>query len=61
MHWTGTILVDEKGRDESWIGRNLAYKPVVVKSHQALLGRFLNVQVRKTFSTYLEAKVTQKI
>jgi tRNA A37 methylthiotransferase MiaB len=61
MHWTGIILVDEKGRDESWIGRNLAYKPVVVKSHQALLGRFLNVQVRKTFSTYLEAKVTQKI
>jgi MiaB-like tRNA modifying enzyme len=61
LHWTGTILVDEKGRDESWIGRNFAYKPVVVKSHQALLGRFLNVQVRKTFATYLEAKVTQKI
>jgi tRNA A37 methylthiotransferase MiaB len=61
MHWTGTILVDEKGRDESWIGRNFAYKPVVVKSNQALLGRFLNVEVRKAFATYLEAKVTQKI
>jgi len=61
MHWTGTILVDEKGRSESWIGRNFAYKPVVVKSNQALLGRFLNIQVRNTFATYLEAKVTQKI
>jgi len=61
MHWTGTILVDEKGRNESWIGRNFAYKPVVVKSNQALLGRFLNIQVRNTFATYLEAKVTQKI
>ncbi len=61
LHWTGTILVDEEGRDGSWIGRNYAYKPVVVKSNQALLGRFLNVRVRNIFSTYLEAETTQGI
>jgi MiaB/RimO family radical SAM methylthiotransferase len=61
MHWKGTILVDERGRDESWIGRNFVYKSVVVKSNQSLLGRFLNVQVRNTFATYLEAEITQKI
>jgi threonylcarbamoyladenosine tRNA methylthiotransferase CDKAL1 len=61
MHWKGTILVDERGRDESWIGRNFAYKPVVVKSDRSLLGRYLKVQVRNTFPTYLEAEITQKI
>ncbi len=61
MHWKGTILVDERGRDESWIGRNFAYKPVVVKSKHSLLGRFLNIRVRKTFATYLEAETTRKI
>jgi threonylcarbamoyladenosine tRNA methylthiotransferase CDKAL1 len=29
--WTGDILINEKGKDNSWIGRNYAYKPVIVK------------------------------
>jgi MiaB/RimO family radical SAM methylthiotransferase len=59
MSWTGKILVDERGKQAgSWIGRNFAYKPVVVKSeNESLLGRFLNVQVVKTFQTYLEAVI----
>ena len=54
--WTGRILVDEKGSGNSWIGRNYAYKPVVVGSGENLLGKFLNVQVKKAFATYLEAE-----
>ena len=59
MNWTGKILVDEKGKQQgSWIGRNFAYKPIVIKSeNESLLGKFLNVRVVKTFQTYLEAKI----
>jgi len=59
MDWTGKILVDERGKQlGSWIGRNFAYKPIVVKSEdESLLGRFLNVRVVKAFQTYLEAVI----
>jgi len=30
-NWQGKILIDEKGKHDSWIGRNYCYKPVVVK------------------------------
>ena len=57
MGWNGTVLFDEKGKGESWMGRNFAYKPVVVKTGESLLGNFVRVRVVKTFSTYLEAEI----
>jgi threonylcarbamoyladenosine tRNA methylthiotransferase CDKAL1 len=56
--WTGKILIDEKGKQPgSWIGRNFAYKPVVIRSeNNPLLGESMNVHVVKTFQTYLEAE-----
>ncbi len=57
LNWEGEILVDEKGRDSSWIGRNFAYKPIVVKSHRNLAGRFLRARVNKACSTFLEAEI----
>ena len=59
LGWEGEILVDEKGKGSSWIGRNTAYKPIVVKSKENLLGRFLKVKVTKAFSTYLEADIVK--
>jgi MiaB-like tRNA modifying enzyme len=57
MNWTGKILIDEPGKQSgSWIGRNFAYKPIVIKSEdETLFGRFLDARVVKTFQTYLEA------
>jgi threonylcarbamoyladenosine tRNA methylthiotransferase CDKAL1 len=55
--WTGTALFDEKGKGESWMGRNFAYKPVVVKGGESLVGRFVQVRVVNSFSTYLEAEI----
>ncbi|MDR2720360.1 MAG: tRNA (N(6)-L-threonylcarbamoyladenosine(37)-C(2))-methylthiotransferase [Nitrososphaerota archaeon] len=53
-NWSGEILVDEPGKVEgSWIGRNFAYKPVVVESKQNLLGKTLRVRVAKVTGTYL--------
>ena len=56
--WAGEVLMDEKGKvPGSWIGRNFAYKPVVVKSSENLLGKTLRVKVVKAFSTYLAGTV----
>jgi MiaB-like tRNA modifying enzyme len=57
--WKGRILVDEIGKQlESFIGRNLAYKPIVVRSSdRSLLGKFISVHVKRTFRTYLEAEI----
>ena len=57
MGWEGTVLFDERGKGESWMGRNFAYKPVVVKGGESLVGRFVQVRVVNAFSTYFEAEV----
>lgn len=53
--WVGEILVDEAGKfSGSWIGRNFAYKPIVVKDISTnMLGKTLRVKVVEAFSTYL--------
>ena len=33
LNWEGKILIDEKGKGGSWIGRNDFYKPVIVKGN----------------------------
>jgi len=52
--WVGEVLVDEKGKVEgSWVGRNFAYKPVVTKSTDNLLGKSIRVKVVEASQTYL--------
>jgi len=61
INWKGQILIDEKGRKpDSWIGHNFAYKPIVVKSRESLLGRIVNVHVVKAFQTYLKAEILNR-
>ena len=56
--WKGRVLVDEVGKDVgSWIGRNFAYKPIVLKSTKDLLGSTLTVEVAKAFPTFLEGRI----
>ena len=56
IDWEGTVLFDEKGKSESVMGRNFAYKPVVAKAGETLLGKLVKVRVVDAFSTYLEAE-----
>jgi MiaB-like tRNA modifying enzyme len=52
--WVGEVLVEEKGKVEgSWVGRNFAYKPVVIKSLDNLLGKSVRVKVVEASTTYL--------
>jgi len=56
--WEGEVLVDEVGKiSGSWIGRNFAYKPIVVQSNSDLLGKIVKVKVVKAFSTYLKGEL----
>lgn len=57
IDWEGTVLFDESGKGESWMGRNFAYKPVVVKGGEYLVGRFVQVRMVDAFSSYLEAEI----
>jgi len=48
--WQGKVLIDEIGKNNAVIGRNFAYKPVVIKNHAEsnpvnILGRFVEVKI----------------
>lgn len=59
--WVGQVLIDERGKvDGSWVGRNFAYKPVVVKSSDNLLGKTMRVKAIETSVTYLKGTIIEK-
>ncbi|MBT8171796.1 tRNA (N(6)-L-threonylcarbamoyladenosine(37)-C(2))-methylthiotransferase [Candidatus Bathyarchaeota archaeon] len=57
INWEGIVLFNERGKEESLMGRNFAYKPVVIKTNNSLLGRFINVRIVDAFPTYLQGKI----
>ena len=62
VSWSGEVLVDEKGTVEgSWVGRNFAYKPVVVKSMDNLLGKTVQVKIVEALGTYLMGEVRKSL
>lgn len=55
--WSGNILVDEKGKDGTWIGRTYSYKPVAFESHENLLGEKIFVKIVDVRPTHLIGKL----
>jgi MiaB-like tRNA modifying enzyme len=54
INWQGEILVTETGRrKDQYIGRNFAYKPVLVESKRNMLGETLKVAIKKAAITHL--------
>ena len=54
--WSGTVLVDEYVEaKKNWLGRNYAYKPVVLKGTYKL-GNTVNVKITKAEETHLVAQ-----
>jgi threonylcarbamoyladenosine tRNA methylthiotransferase CDKAL1 len=43
--WEGPVIIDEVGRNGTMIGRNPAYKPVVLDTEKANLGRIVEVRI----------------
>lgn len=57
LGWSGEVLIDEPGKPGSWMARNFAYKPIVIKSEEDLLGRKVNVKIKKINSAYLTGEL----
>ncbi|UCE95185.1 MAG: tRNA (N(6)-L-threonylcarbamoyladenosine(37)-C(2))-methylthiotransferase [Candidatus Bathyarchaeota archaeon] len=62
-NWSGEILINEIGKAESVIGRNFAYKPVVIrhingsKCARNLLGKSVSVRIIDIFQSYLAGEI----
>lgn len=56
MGWEGDILIDEKGKDKSFIGRNFAYKPIIIKGNFKS-GDVVNVRIRAITSFDLRGNI----
>lgn len=54
--WRGKVLIDEKGKNDTWIGRNNAYKPVVVRGNFKL-GDEIEVEIHDATSFDLRGRV----
>jgi MiaB-like tRNA modifying enzyme len=50
--WSGTILIDEVGKNDTSVGRNFAYKPIVVKGIYKL-GDEIKVKILDVTKHYL--------
>lgn len=55
--WKGEIVIDEQGKDNTWIGRNYAYRPVIVEGDFSL-GQELNVVIDKITKFDLRGRLT---
>ncbi|MEM5782299.1 MAG: tRNA (N(6)-L-threonylcarbamoyladenosine(37)-C(2))-methylthiotransferase, partial [Candidatus Aenigmatarchaeota archaeon] len=57
LNWEGETLVSEIGKKPNqYIGRNFAYKPILIESKENILGRLINVKIYDFTSTYLIGK-----
>ncbi|MBI2142922.1 tRNA (N(6)-L-threonylcarbamoyladenosine(37)-C(2))-methylthiotransferase [Candidatus Woesearchaeota archaeon] len=56
--WRGKIIVDEKGKlPGTYVGRNFAYKPVLVESKGNLLGKSVEIKVTGCAVTHLKGSL----
>jgi MiaB-like tRNA modifying enzyme len=58
-NWEGPILIDEKGKDNTWVGRNFAYKPVIVKG-DLKLGQTVNARINNITTFDLRAEIIRQ-
>ncbi|MBI2650841.1 tRNA (N(6)-L-threonylcarbamoyladenosine(37)-C(2))-methylthiotransferase [Candidatus Woesearchaeota archaeon] len=54
--WKGKIIIDEIGKDNTWVGRNFAYKPVIVRGNFNL-GDEIEVEIKDNTCYDLRADV----
>ena len=50
------VLVIEKGKNKTFVGRTENYKPVVIKE-KVEIGKFITVKVTEATSTYLVGSI----
>lgn len=48
LDWEGSVLITKRGKESSWKGRNFAFKPVLIKTDDDLMGKSVNVRISET-------------
>jgi MiaB-like tRNA modifying enzyme len=51
------IFVDEVGKESSFIGRTIEYKPVVVKTEENIFGKIVRVRIEEAKSNFLVGSI----
>ncbi len=59
INWQGKILIDEVGKEDSFIGRNIFYKPVIIRG-DVKVGDVVNVKVKQATPFDLRADLVEK-
>ena len=58
LDWTGNCFVNKNGKiDGTMIGRNFAYRPIVLKNSDVVLGNHYNVKIVEAQSNYLVGEI----
>lgn len=60
LGWQGEVYVEEKGKIGTFVGRNYAYKPVVIKSEENILGMQMIARIIETRKNYLVGVTTRQ-
>lgn len=60
IDWEGEIIINEKGKNNEWLGRNYAYKQVVVHGNFSL-GQRLNVKITDATKFAIKAIVLENV
>lgn len=54
VNWKGDVLISKKGKKPGqWLGRNFAYKSVLINKRDKILGKFLKVKILEASPSYL--------
>lgn len=65
LHWKGQVLVDEEGKKknsdglETVVGRNYAYKPIILKANETSVGNYVSVEITETRTHYLIGSISK--
>jgi len=58
-NWTGDVLIDEKGKDNTMIGRNLCYKKVIIPNNNVQIGDLIKAKITDISAHYLIGEVIE--
>ncbi len=55
INWEGDVLISKKGKNPSqWMGRNFAYKNILIENKESLLGKFVKLKVKEASHSHLK-------
>ena len=55
INWEGNVLISKKGKNPGqWMGRNFAYKNILIENKEKLIGKFIKVKIKEANYSHLK-------